>query len=252
MPTLRPLIDHWCRRCGTKFESPHPRHLYCEPCSGEVYTNRKRLLVVERRPERDRQRKTGRLISATEARSIADPVISLDLAWLVKITVPFQWAGSKNATYSIRGRGGSKKYLALTKEVVIFRDSLIWELRQALRDQKIARNKLWLEIFVEKSSHRGDAVNFVDTVCDAVKVATGLDDRWFSIRRLDWSVNKNAPKLIIGIGQEHGIEDAQVCSYCGRVLGLDQFGRNRTTKLGRGRICRDCKKVTLHEAGKDG
>jgi hypothetical protein len=174
------------------------------------------------------------------ARSLADPTPAPGLGWYVKIAVPFQWAGSKNALYAIRGRGGTKRYLALTKEVRSYRSALIQELQLALRGVKIVHNKLWLDLFVEKSNHKGDAVNFIDTVCDALKVATGLDDRWFAIRRLDWSVNKDQPRLLIGIGQERGSEDAQVCSYCGRILGFEQFSRNRTMKSGYSRICRDC------------
>lgn len=77
---------------------------------------------------------------------------------------------------------------------------------------------------------------------DAVQEATGLDDRWYSVRRLDWRIVKLNPKIYVGIGQET-TEDALACSYCGRVLPLESFGRNAANPLGRSRTCRECSRA---------
>jgi hypothetical protein len=83
-------------------------------------------------------------------------------------------------------------------------------------------------------------VNVVDLVCDAVKDATGLDDRWYSIRCVDWQIVKVDPMLFVGLGQED-VGDAQACSTCGRLLGFDAFGKKSGTPNGIERVCRECR-----------
>ena len=237
-PSVRPLIDHWCRRCGTKFESPHPRHFYCEPCSESQDLKRKRLEIVRANSNRrrDKGRDIGKGVSAENAAAIADVHAPPEFLWYVRLRFPFSWSASKNAIYALRRKG----HVALRREAREYRKTISDNFWLALRNHRIVQNKLWVDIFVEKSSHRGDAANVVDTVCDAIKVATGLDDRWFCIRRLDWSVNKDNPQIFIGIGQED-VGDSQICSYCGRLLEFGMFNKNRATKAGITRICKDCR-----------
>jgi hypothetical protein len=160
-----------------------------------------------------------------------------DLDWLVGIAVAFSYAASKNHIYAMRRAG----HVALRRESRAIRDEIILRLRAALHGRRIAHNKLWLEILVQKPNHRGDAVNVVDLVCDAVKEAVGLDDRWFCIRRLDWEVVKDQPRLFIRVGQETN-RDCQVCSHCGRVLEFSQFGTRAGATHGIQRVCRDCRR----------
>jgi hypothetical protein len=237
----RRKIDHWCRMCGTYFQSPHARHLYCEPCSTSKDLERKRLIKTYawRTTNRDTKRDNGIEISkAAGYRSLADPPHSPALNWLLRVCVPFSWSGSKNAIYALRRQG----HVALRREANSYREALILKLKAGLRDQQVVQNKLWIDIFVEKNNHKGDAVNFVDTVCDAVKVATQLDDRWFCLRTLDWSICKHEPMLIVGIGQEK-VEPVQACSYCGRLLPFPMFSIKKAAKNGIARICRDCGKL---------
>lgn len=233
-------IDHWCRRCGTHFQSAYPRHFYCEPCSTSADLLRKRLGQITRNVHRRRDihRDTGKKISAEIGHSLADPPQQPNLKWRVAVTVPFCYSGSKNAVWALRAKG----HVALRREAKAYREAIILAIRSALHGIVVVQNKLWLDIHVEKSNHKGDAVNFVDTICDAVKVATGLDDRWFCIRNLDWSIGKNDPGLFIGLGQEE-CEPAQACSYCGRLLPFTAFVSNRSNKNGITRICRDCKRT---------
>lgn len=198
-------------------------------------------------PEMNRQRsaltmagaiESGRAISLGEREAIAWlPNEEPDLLWIVRVAVPFHYGMSKN-----RMLGWTKHQKPhLTTE---FRNT-----RDMLRDRlilsfarpgapTIVQAKLWLDILVQKPDNRGDAVNVVDLVCDAVKVAIGLDDRWYSIRRLDWQISKNAPSLFVGVGQDTR-EDHQVCSSCGRVLLLEAFTKGNAA-TGRGRNCREC------------
>jgi hypothetical protein len=155
--------------------------------------------------------------------------------WFVRIAIPFDYALSKNKMYG-RARTGQ---VFLRAEGKAMRMLLVNSVRRALCAQRIAHNKLWIDLFVEKPDHTGDAVNVVDVVCDAIKEAIPLDDRWYAIRRLDWAIEKEDPMLSIGIGQESD-RDVQACSTCGRILLFDAFNLNKSTKLGITTECREC------------
>lgn len=179
----------------------------------------------------------GRKINVSLEKSISwmaedEPVMK----YLVRVKVPFSYSFSKNAIYSLRKNG----HIYLRKEAINIRDALTWEIIAASKGHKWKQNKVWLDILVQKPNHKGDAINVVDTVCDAVKRAIKVDDRWFCIRRLDWQIVKKKPQLVVGVGQEED-EDKQVCSYCGRILPLTAFTKNKFDILGVGRECKECR-----------
>lgn len=128
----------------------------------------------------------------------------------------------------------------MRRESRVKREEIILMIRQSVKD-RIVHNKVWIDIMVQKPDHRGDAVNVIDLVCDALKVAIGVDDRWFCIRRLDWEVVRTDPQLFIGIGQD-SCQDCQVCSYCGQIKELSEFHVSKHSHLGVGRVCRRCRK----------
>jgi hypothetical protein len=97
-----------------------------------------------------------------------------------------------------------------------------------------------VSIFVQKTNHRGDAINVIDLVCDAIKDAVGLDDRWYSLSSVDWEIVKANPRIFISIGQDSD-EDCQVCSHCGDIKALSAFNRNVHARMGVTRICKDCR-----------
>lgn len=178
-------------------------------------------------------------ISQSQALGMLHAVEPPELAWLVRVAVPFDWAASKNHIYALRSGAG---HVTLRAESSSYRDLITWKIKAALRDHRVAHNKIWIDIFVQKPNHRGDAVNVVDLVCDAVKTAVGVDDRWFSIRSVDWEIVKENPQIFVGVGQEN-VGDALACSSCGRVLLLAEFPRDRNGPLGVRRNCRDCTKA---------
>jgi Holliday junction resolvase RusA-like endonuclease len=153
--------------------------------------------------------------------------------------MPFSYAASKNRIYTMRAGG----HVAMRRSATEYKDAITLLIQSKLRDIKIRQNKLWVDIFVQKDNHKGDAVNVVDLVCDAVKVAVGLDDRWFSLRRVDWEIVKHDPRLFIGIGQE-AVDDVQACSCCGRLLPFPAFNKKASTKIGVERVCRECRIAT--------
>ena len=235
-----------CAQCETYIERRSPMHKYCDRCSEERDLKRKRLWARANPASEDvrrraKQNKKSRAIqngiqrSADVSQTIAWDTTPPDLLWSVKISVPFSYAASKNAIYTLRNAG----HVALRKESRAMRTLITTRLKAAISDTKIAHNKLWIDIFVQKPNNRGDAINVIDLVCDAIKDAVPVDDRWFSIRRLDWEVSKTNPKLFIGIGQDTN-EDARVCSYCGIILPLSAFGKRKDNYLGVGRECREC------------
>ena len=122
------------------------------------------------------------------------------------------------------------------------REQITTELKVALAGRRIAHNKVWIDILVQKPNHKGDAVNVIDLVCDAVKDALPVDDRWFCIRRLDWEICKGDGQLILGVGQDSDT-DCQVCSYCGRIKPFTEFNAARHQPLGIGRECKECRRA---------
>ncbi|MCC6581542.1 MAG: hypothetical protein IT440_13990 [Phycisphaeraceae bacterium] len=71
----------------------------------------------------------------------------------------------------------------------------------------------------------------------------GLGTARFYIRRLDWEVVKDNPRLFVGVGQDRG-EDCQVCSYCGQITTLSEFNVARNKPLGVGRECKSCRRAS--------
>lgn len=233
---MKDLGERACVACGTLFVRVGTKAMqkYCRGCSERKDLQRKGLL------ERGRERHTaaqlvGAQISIEASRTISWGRPSPSLAWLVRISVPFSYAASKNHIYALNRKG----HVRLRRESADLKAAITCSLRSAIGDRKVAHNKVWLDILVQKSNHKGDAINVIDLVCDGVKRALPVDDRWFCIRSLDWEIVREGGKIYIGVGQEE-VDDAQVCSYCGQIKGLDAFSRKASGHLGIGRECRLC------------
>lgn len=244
-----PAIE--CKQCGSVVPRTGPGQLYCVTCSEERARARGRKWARNNPAKPSvRKRTLDNLAKAREknAALVSDekrqglswsPIDEVRLNWEVRVAVPFSYSFSKNAVYSI-GKGGG--HIFRRKKANKVREDLTVAIKSALKGIKPVQNKVWISIFVEKENHRGDAVNVVDTVCDSIKDAIPVDDRWFSIRKLDWHIIKNDPRLIVYVGQDADF-DAQACSDCGQILPLENFNKNRTAKNGRGRHCRACSSV---------
>jgi hypothetical protein len=230
--------------------------LYCEPCSDARRVACQAKWARKNPPSKAQtdgwRSKTalkitanGLALNAEQRMGIAwvEPVA---LAWSARIAVPFSYAASKNHIYAMN-KGG---HVMLRRESRAIRDGVTVAIRSAIKGMPLVNNKVWIDILVQKPDNRGDAINVVDLVCDGLKVGLGVDDRWFSIRRLDWQIVKDQPALYIGVGQEHGVEHAQACSSCGLIRPLTAFGKNARNKYGVVRNCKECctvKKPTISE-----
>lgn len=164
-----------------------------------------------------------------------------DLVRHVRVRIPFDWGFSKNAMWSVARAG----HVFVREEQRMLLGALGERIR-AYDPKPWPQRKTWLDILVQKPSHKGDAVNVIDLVCDGVKRAIGVDDRWFALRRVEWEIVKGAPYLFVGIGQD-GTTNQQACSFCGRVLELDTFTKSRGNRLGVSRECKDCSRAVDRE-----
>lgn len=238
-----------CAVCGVTTTKRSSAQRYCVACSNVKDLERKRNWAREHgKPPNPEtlaahgvaRRNHGSDVSHSLRRSIAWlPNEQINLVWHARVGVPFEYGFSKNAIF----RNIPTGHVHLRQESNALRANLVARLSNALRVMKPVERRTWIDILVQKPNHRGDAVNVVDTVCDAVKVATGVDDRWFSIRRLDWEVVKKNPMLYVGVGQDDQVQQ-RVCSYCGQVLDMDQFGPHKQNRCGKSRVCRSCSRLT--------
>lgn len=76
-----------------------------------------------------------------------------------------------------------------------------YELTIALKRVKMYNNKVYLDIFVCKPRTNIDAINFLDAIADVLKRVIGVDDKWFSIKSLDWIVDTKNPYIVVKLYQ---------------------------------------------------
>lgn len=239
-----------CAQCGSPFVRRSFTHIYCEACSEARDLERKRVwaaghpLPPEVSRERESRRRDGSKERGTErsraaARGVmwfADELPSL--VWMVRFFVPFSYAASKNHIYTKRAAG----HVALRRDSQQLRDLIERRTRETVARLAVVQAKVYIDLLVQKPDHRGDAINVIDLVCDGIKRGIGVDDRWFCIRRLDWQIVKQDPRLWIGIGQADR-SDRKVCCMCGFVLKVTKFHKSKGAAMGVGRICKKCSRA---------
>ena len=136
----------------------------------------------------------------------------------IQIELPFSSYLSKNK-YGYANTNGVFRHYTLPETSAL--QTQIAYLIKAKRPNFVQR-KVWVEMVIQKPQLRGDAINYVDRICDAIQKAIGINDSWFSLRKVDWQIIRKDPKIIIGIGQE-GLEPMKGCTMCGRVLQIDPY-----------------------------
>lgn len=239
-----------CELCREPCPRRGASQRYCEACSNRI--DRERKLAWARthpaKPENTRRsaartqarKQIVAQVAANAPRPMWEPSkVGSSLAWRVEIALPFTYSFSKNALWSSAGGGG---HVFLRRRASDARDNIVSLLHTELRRREIApvEGRVFIDLFVQKPDHKGDAINVLDSVCDGVKVALGVDDRWFSVRGIDWEVVKHGtPMLTIGVGQE-ATDPQRVCSICGAAKTIDHFSKRAGMPLGVGRECREC------------
>lgn len=241
-----------CGVCGKETVRAGTFSKFCHPCSERRANERKTTyyektkVSVEHKARRNQQASkrrrehlphfpaAGKQRSIT--RSIMEPFTAPSLIWCCRMSFPFTTASSKNHIYGIAGWHVYKR-----EEVRAFQEEIAQTVREQLKSSKFkpVQNKVWIAIHVEKPNNRFDAINVIDVVADGLKVGLGVDDRWFCIRQVDWSINKNNPRIIVEFGQTSP-ENVQLCSICGQIQALAEYGKATKQPLGVHRICRSC------------
>jgi len=120
-----------------------------------------------------------------------------------KITIPYNTILSKNRMWR-HGRGRTYINPATKAE--------IGAIAMMLKAKRIHWNigKLFVNVVVYRPDMRADPVNFLDAILDGVKVATGVDDRYYS-GSWDWQLDKEKPRIEITVWQEE--EDERIHSH---------------------------------------
>lgn len=136
----------------------------------------------------------------------------------IQIEIPFSVFLSKNKI------GYGKFGYFKLRETCDLQDYITIVIKSEMKKKKIkfTTGKVWIDLVIQKPQVRGDAINYIDRICDAIQPAIGINDYWFSIKRLDWQVVYKDPKIIIGIGQDFN-EKMKGCSMCGRVLLVNPY-----------------------------
>jgi Holliday junction resolvase RusA-like endonuclease len=225
-----------CRGCGKTVLRKSPMHRYCVECSNRKHNENRGLgEPATKGSQRSLDVLRGEQINAATRQTLPDMAERPDYEWLIRYSVPFTYAASKNAIWAMRAGG----HVYMRQQARSFRNELIAATNRALEGRRVFNNKVWIRLHCEKPNHRGDAINVIDAVADALKEAAGVDDRWFCIDRVDWSIVKSDPRLYVSIAQAEAW-DATVCSHCGRILPTETFPPKKGTKTGRDRVCTDC------------
>lgn len=168
---------------------------------------------------------------------MADEYDGDNLDHLVRIAIPYDKGFSKNAIWSMAAKQG---HVYIRKDIQELREGLIWRIKSACGECEWYEGKIWIDLFVEKPNARSDAINVLDTICDAIKQAIEIDDRWFGVRRIDWSIVKDEPRIYVGIGQSVS-EHHRACSICGTIKPLAGcFHVAKHGRLGYARECKEC------------
>lgn len=111
---------------------------------------------------------------------------------MIKIEFPLDWRLSKNELYRNR-------YIPKTSQKLL--DDIKILIETEAKKEKWEKKKTYIDIVVHKrrgKENKGDIVNLVDGICDAVKRGIHIDDYWFA-GSFDWFWSRNGKSNVIEI-----------------------------------------------------
>lgn len=248
-----------CVDCSLKFTRTGPSQQFCPLCSEERSRARKLKWATKNPPPKDavqryskqkRERRSlagvNRSIASRRALGDVFQIPIEQMQWFREVQVPFLYAGSKNHMSAMSNRG----HVFMRKESREYKQAIALDVAKAVAGVNAQINKVWIWLLIQKPNHRGDAVNLLDLVIDSIKHAVGVDDRWFSIGGVDWEVIKREPMIHIGVGQ-FDTTPSRVCSYCGLLLPLAEFVKNKGGTDGYSRSCFQCHRDSQSERSRN-
>lgn len=217
-----------CIKCEAQIILNSPVQKYCKRCAKEEIrlrdnkrTRKRRIksrpLIVRKGLKlNNTQPKTGLLWKF----NIPEPDFNL----LFSFKIPFDQNLSKNNM-----KRYARGHYYLNPSTRTAQEEIMYKVKAA--QISWVQTKTYLEIFVEKPNNRADAINFIDTIADAISEAIQVNDRWFCIGRVDWQIKKVDPQIYITIKQD-SITELAACFNCGRLLPKKLFSH---------RTCPDCR-----------
>jgi len=246
-----------CELCKKTVLRKSPVQKYCEKCSQikdiERKTNwaKKHAKSVAKTQKKHSGELRPYLLKARKERSVKETALTwttdekfknnFDLHFSFKI--PFDQNLSKNALW----RTGKFGHTYLRKEARELKETI----GEIIKNSKVKwrTNKVYIKILVQKPDMRGDAINFIDTICDGIKLGLHLDDNWFSLAGVDWEICKDSPHVAIGLYQEN--KDVMYCSNCGLPQDFSNFNKSKHNKYGVYQPCKNCTKLAREIRNKE-
>ena len=125
-----------CLLCGAAIQRRNPNHRYCETCSKKWSTLNHRRRELAREAGLKANRESKRSVTLSEKSRC-------DLAWTVQVEVPFSYFASKNYIHQLSRSTGRVFVHRKSKSK---RNEISAAIRNGLGEQRVAHNKLWIEI----------------------------------------------------------------------------------------------------------
>lgn len=117
----------------------------------------------------------------------------------VLVSFPFNSDLSKNKAHATTKQG--KWYTRAEHKKL--KEQLLEILKYECSKFTWKKEKYYLALHVQKTSNRGDCINYLDAIADVVKHAVGIDDNYMEVERITYEVVKDEPdnKIFISIAQ---------------------------------------------------
>ena len=112
-----------------------------------------------------------------------------------KITIPYDTALSKNVMH---GYGRGKVYVNKATQAAM--DAISYLIRPQCYGYKWTDEKIYVRIMVYRPDNETDPANFVDAICDGIKVGIGRDDNIYAVS-VDWEFDEDNPRIDIEVEQ---------------------------------------------------
>lgn len=102
----------------------------------------------------------------------------------------------------------------MTKPAQSAMDAISYLIRPQFYGYQWTDAKIHVGIMVYRPDMRCDPQNFVDSICDAIKVGIGRDDNIYAVS-VDWELDIEKPRIEIEVEQESNDErSARASNHC--------------------------------------
>ena len=103
-----------------------------------------------------------------------------------KFNIPYNPNLSKNKRYAFyKSKHKNKDHLNAQNIVK-------WEYIKAAKFfPEPKKGKFWVGYTWYRKTMRGDVINFLNPICDAIKECLSFDDNYFCVSFIDWELDKN-------------------------------------------------------------